>query len=70
MASNELFLKKRPLPDQTWGTQILSGYESNPKKKDTRFSFKSLFRALGEVYISSDPTGLMTGVGLWQARKQ
>ena len=46
MASNELFLKKKAPPDQTWGTKILSGYERNPTKKDTRWSFKSLIKGL------------------------
>ena len=52
MASNELFLKKRKEPEQgdTWGA-ALSSYERNPKKKDTRWSFKSLFNAVKEAGI-------------------
>jgi len=52
MASNELFLKKRKEPEQgdTWGAR-LSSYERNPKKKDTRWSFKSLFNAVKEAGI-------------------
>ena len=71
MASNELFLKKRQLPDQTWGTQILSGYESNPKKKDTRWSFKSLIRSLYDAATGialSTPT--MQYLGAQQTKEQ
>ena len=71
MASNELFLKKRKEPDQTWGTKLLSGYERNPKKKATRWSFKSLFNAVKEAGIGlALSTPQMQILGLQQTKEQ
>ena len=72
MASNELFLKKRKEPEQgdTWGAK-LSSYERNPTKKDTRWSFKSLIKALYEggvgIALSTPQSQIL---GLQQTKKQ
>jgi hypothetical protein len=71
MASNDLFLPKRKETNQTWGTQMLSGYESNPKKKDTRWSFKSLYNAVKEAGIGiALSTPQMQILGLEQTKQQ
>ena len=78
MAENNLFISTSPktfrhskkLNTLEKAEAVWDNLSEAKSGKPTKFSWGSLAKAFGEMYIMADPTGLMSTVGVVQAQRQ
>ena len=78
MAENNLFISTSPktfrhskkLNTLEKAEAVWDNLSAAKSGKPTKFSWGSLAKAFGEMYIMADPSGLMTTVGAVQGAKQ